>query len=38
VDWKRNMVYLVQDIEKPEIERIDLGSKQKVKCPRVRQS
>jgi hypothetical protein len=38
VDWKRNMVYLVQDIEKPEIERIDLGSKQKVKYPRVRQS
>lgn len=31
VDWKRDMVYLIPDIEKPEVERIDLKNKQKVK-------
>lgn len=31
VDWKRDMVYLITDIEKPEITRVDLKSKQKVK-------
>jgi hypothetical protein len=29
VDWKRNMVFLVPDIEKPEVMRIDLNNKQK---------
>jgi len=29
VDWKRSVVYLIPDIEKPEIESINLGSKQK---------
>lgn len=31
VDWKRDMIYLIPDIEKPEITRVDLKSKQKVK-------
>jgi hypothetical protein len=31
MDWKRGIVYLIPDIEKPEIESIDLASKQKVK-------
>jgi hypothetical protein len=30
VDWKRDVVYLIPDIEKPEIERVDLVSKQRV--------
>jgi hypothetical protein len=31
VDWKRDMVYLIPDIERPEVERIDLKNKKKVK-------
>ena len=31
VDWKRGVVYYIPDIEKPEIESVDLGSKRKEK-------
>jgi len=31
VDWRRDMIYLIPDIEKPEITRVDLKNKQKVK-------
>jgi hypothetical protein len=31
VDWKRGVVYHIPDIEKPEIESVDLGSKRKEK-------
>ena len=33
VDWKRDMAYLIPDIEKPEIERIDLKTKRKTRFP-----